>query len=619
MSTQNNDYGIYDFPLYKLKHIDNLREIIENAEKYYADRNAFLIKDPIALRELDPRSEEARNYKIDSDDPYRPVKYKQFAADVRALGSYLKSIGISRKNKVAILAETRYEWYVSYMAVINGLAILVPLDKELQDPELLNNLERSQVNTIIYSKNNRDSLVHLKDKIPFIENYISMDLPEAEANGKSVEDNEINGKTEHFFWDVLEEGYEVRANGDTSYDTLPLDPDDFWLLLFTSGTSSKSKAVMLSHTNIVTVVDYASSMVDFENATLLSILPLHHTYESTCGFVIQMFMGNTVAVSDGLLNVVKNVRQSGTTMILMVPAILEAFYRILKRKISQDKELEAKFKKGLEISKTFEGDNPETLKKRRELFKPIHQATGGTLLHLVVGGAYIKPEVLEFFNLLGFIAFQGYGLTEASPILALNRDYYKRDGAAGLPIPTMEAKIINQDDKGIGEICGRGPSIMLGYYEDPELTKEAIDEDGFYHTGDYGYMDDNQFIYITGRKANIIVAKNGENIFPEEIETVLDEADIIQEVVVYAHKDERTSDQIIVAEVLPDEKYVEAKYGEDTPLDAPEVLEDVKAAVKEKNKELRQIQRVEKVVLRTEPFPRNTSNKIVRRKIQKNI
>lgn len=403
MQKELSETELYGFPLYDLNYVKDLREILEHCETIYKDRNAFLVKDPIALRELDPRSEEARKFKKNSDDPYRAIKYSQFAKDVRALGSYLKSIGITKENKVAIIAETRYEWYLSYLAVINGLAVTVPIDKGLQDYELLNNLSRAHVNTILYSNRVRKSLVNLADDIDFVENYINMDLPYAEAHGKSIEDNEINGKKEHYFWDILNKGYEIRANGDTSYDTLDLDRDAFSLLLFTSGTSANSKAVMLSHRNIVTVVNNASRLVDFSDSTLLSLLPLHHTYESTCGFVIQMFMGNTVAVSDGLFNVLKNIKQSKATMLIVVPAILEAIYRIVKRRVSKDKLLLAKLKIGLKISKSFKKDEPKTYERRRKLFKAVHEITGGSLRHFFVGGAYAKPEIMEFFNLLGFV------------------------------------------------------------------------------------------------------------------------------------------------------------------------------------------------------------------------
>lgn len=596
-------YGIYKYPLMDLRQVRDLREMLNTSEELYGERAAFLIKDPVALREVEPKSEAALAYKPNPNDEYRSISFKQYASDVRAFGSYLKSLGIQSDDKVAIVAETRYEWYVSYLATVNGLAIVVPLDKNLGPAEILNNLERAQCNTVIYSKATADKVEANLGEINFVKNFINMDyVADLAANHPEV-----------YFWDVLAKGYAIREQ-DKSYDKLELDPEAFSILLFTSGTTSKSKAVMLSHKNICAVVNGAPSMVDLKEATCLSILPLHHTYEATCGFLIQIYLGNTIAVGDGLRHIVKNADQAKVTLFLMVPAILEAIYKTIQGKLNADPKLAKKFSFGLKLTRFLRKFGIDI---RKKVFKSVHDMFGGELTHIVIGGAAIEPKILDFFNDLGFAAIQGYGLTESSPIFALNREKYYDSASAGLPIPSMEAKIINKDANGIGEIVGRGPSIMIGYYQDPERTAEAIDSEGFYHTGDYGYIDDRGFIYITGRKANIIVAKNGENVFPEEVEFVLERNEIIKEVVVYGERDEK-AEQIITAEVFPDADYVKSVLGT-TDLNAPEVRDAVDQAIKNSNRELNTQQKVRDFHIRTEPFPRNTSNKILRNRHQRNV
>ena len=608
----NRSKDFYKYPLHERRPITDLRDMLNQSARLFPDRTAFLLKEPIPLREFAPRSAEALDFKANADDPYRELTYKQYNEDVRALGSALKELGIQADDMVCILAETRYEWYVSYLATVMGLAIVVPLDRNLPTHELLNNLERANAKAILYSASNRDKLVELEQDIPFVEHYVAMDLPQDEVTGAQPGTAKINGKDELYFWDMIKAGNNIRKSGDLSYDSLQIDPEAFSILLFTSGTTSKSKAVMLSHRNIASNAMYATSMVDFDNITVLSILPLHHTYEATCGFIMQIYMGNKIAVGDGLRHITKNAQQAKASMILMVPAILEAIYKRVTKTIQKDPDTAKKFNTGLKISNFLKKIRIDISKR---IFSTVHDIFGGEMKYLIVGGAAIEPKILEFFGDLGFQAFQGYGLTEASPIFALNRDHYKESASAGLPVPYLEAKIINEDEHGIGEIIGRGPNIMLGYYQDEEKTREALDEEGYYHTGDYGYIDDRGFIFITGRKANIIVAKNGENVFPEELEFILAENGVVLESVVFGERDAETSEQIISVEVFPDAEYVKENLG-DVELTGPEVQKAVEAAVTESNKKLQIHQKIRNVYLRDDAFPKNTSNKILRSRHQ---
>lgn len=613
---QNNE-KMYSYPLHESYRSRDLREMIERSASLYAEENAFLLKDPVALRELDPRSEAAINFRINPDNEYRGITYRQVNEDRKALGSAMLDLGISKDDKVIILAETRYEWYITYLATVCGLAIIAPMDKELPANEVENLINRSGANTIFYSRSQEDKLLGIADNIKQVKNLVSYDLPTENSSKLAGEDKDL-----FFLWDLINTGNSIRANGNTQYDNLPIDPRALAVLLFTSGTTAKSKAVMLCHDNLcVNIYDVCLTVEFDKNDTLLSVLPLHHTFEATAGFLLPLSRGGKIAMNDGLRHIAKNLQQSKTSILIAVPLLLETLHKTILRKATGDAKVAKKYKLGLSLAKAL---NKIKLNFNDKIFAEIHKGLGGHLRLLVCGGAAIEPQILADFNDWGITAIQGYGVTECSPIISNNRPKYKEHASAGLPTPHAEVKIINEDENGIGEIIARGPNVMLGYYEDPEKTAEAIDSEGFYHTGDYGYIDDRGFIYITGRKANIIVTKNGKNIFPEEIEFVLLKENIIEEVVVYGERDEY-GEQIITAEVFPSveelAKVLETNAKDiDTSVLTGSVAEGlVKDAISKANKELQNFKKVKDIVLRAEPFPRNTSKKILRNKEQRNV
>ena len=613
---QNNE-KMYSYPLHESYRSRDLREMIERSASLYAEENAFLLKDPVALRELDPRSEAAINFRINPDNEYRGITYRQVNEDRKALGSAMLDLGISKDDKVIILAETRYEWYITYLATVCGLAIIAPMDKELPANEVENLINRSGANTIFYSRSQEDKLLGIADNIKQVKNLVSYDLPTENSSKLAGEDKDL-----FFLWDLINTGNSIRANGNTQYDNLPIDPRALAVLLFTSGTTAKSKAVMLCHDNLcVNIYDVCLTVEFDKNDTLLSVLPLHHTFEATAGFLLPLSRGGKIAMNDGLRHIAKNLQQSKTSILIAVPLLLETLHKTILRKATGDAKVAKKYKLGLSLAKAL---NKIKLNFNDKIFAEIHKGLGGHLRLLVCGGAAIEPQILADFNDWGITAIQGYGVTECSPIISNNRPKYKEHASAGLPTPHVEVKIINEDENGIGEIIARGPNVMLGYYEDPEKTAEAIDSEGFYHTGDYGYIDDRGFIYITGRKANIIVTKNGKNIFPEEIEFVLLKENIMEEVVVYGERDEY-GEQIITAEVFPSveelAKVLETNAKDiDTSVLTGSVAEGlVKDAISKANRELQNFKKVKDIVLRAEPFPRNTSKKILRNKEQRNV
>lgn len=594
---------LYKSPLYPVREIKDLRDMIQQSEELYADETAYMVKDPIALREIEPRSEEAKQLRHDPARAYGKISFRQFISDVRAFATGLMQLGVKPGCRVAIFAETRYEWYVSYLAVVNGLAVVVPLDKEQPAAELLSLVQRSNADTLLYSNFKKELVEEMRPQMDGVERFVQFDLPADE------DDNT------HYFWDILQEGQRLREAGDRAYDELPLDREAMSVLLFTSGTSSKSKAVMLSHKNICTNLMGMCSMVYIdERDTFLSVLPLHHTYECTCGYLCQLYRGSAVAVSDGLRHIVNNMKEAGVTIILVVPLMVEAFHRGIYRKVNADPETAKKLEFGKKLSNFL---LKLKIDARKKLFKQIHDGFGGKLNLMIAGGAAISPELISSMQELGFHTIQGYGLTECAPILALNRDTYYNNESAGLPLPGVDIKIIDPDEDGIGEIIGKGDNVMLGYYNAPELNAEAIDEEGYYHTGDLGYMTEEQFVIITGRKSNLIVTKNGKNIYPEEIEYLINQSDLVQEAIVYGVEDP-TGEELVTAEVFPNAEAI----AEDPELaDLPLTDERVKAKIvdyikDDVNAKLIQYKRVRNVILRDTEFPKNTSRKIKRYKTQ---
>lgn len=579
--------NIYKFPLYETRQITDLRDMLRGSVELYSDKTAFLTK---------PKKGE----------PYVPITYKQYGAHVDAFGSKLFEMGITADRRVAIVAETRYEWYISYLATVNGAAIIVPLDKELPAAEINLMLKRADCDVVIYSPSLRDKVLEAAEGVESLKFFILMDYYKNEVEPFTVQASKDNLPQEYSFRYLLAEGQELLDSGYRDFLDCQIDPNEMRILLFTSGTTARSKAVMHSHHTISTNLIAMTEMIHIEDETALSVLPLHHTYECTCGFLCQIYKGSTIAEAEGLRYIVDNLKESKTTLLLAVPLIFEAFHKRIWRTIDKQGkrktvEFALKFtralsKVGIDLRKTF--------------FKDIHAALGGHMRLLIAGGAAIDPKVLEDFTDFGFIAVQGYGLTECGPILALNRDKYFQHKSAGLPLPRTEAEVVDPDKNGIGEFRSRGDNVMLGYYGDPELTAEAL-QDGWFYTGDFGYIDQAGFLVITGRKKNVIVTKNGENVFPEEIEAIINRYDVVAESVV-SSVDGRQGDMDIVIEIYPDSEALQEHFGHKDYTDE-EVLNLMKNLVKEFNDTQPLYKRIKNVSLRDEPFEKNTSKKIIRK------
>jgi long-chain acyl-CoA synthetase len=562
-------------PLYEVRQITTLKDMLDSSAEIFSNSTAFLIK-----------TEEGGSYK--------PVTYSAFRDDVNAFGTALIDLGLLN-GRIAIISENRYEWTVTYLAVANGTGVVVPMDKELPVSELKNLLIRSKADAVVYSSGKSADVESIAGDIPNVKYLISMDSDENKGHVYSYKE-------------LLKKGYELVREGNRKFVDADIDKHAMSILLFTSGTTDKSKAVMLSHHNICSnLMDMCSMLFIGEEDVFLLVLPLHHTYACTCGFLCQIYRGCTIAFCEGLRHVAKNLKESGTTILLAVPLILEAMYKRIWDQASKNPETLRKLKLGLRISRILRIVGIDI---RRKLFKQIIDNFGGKIRMFISGGAAIDPQVVRGFQDFGIQCLQGYGLTECSPIIALNRNCYYKNESAGLPLPHTEIKIYNPNEEGIGEIIAKGPNIMLGYYENEQATKEAI-VDGWFHTGDLGYMDSENFVHITGRQKNVIVTKNGKNIYPEEIEALLGRSPYIAESIVYGKTGKGTGEIEVAAEIYPNMEKVSEALGIENP-PREKIRELLNAEVHKVNKMLVLYKYIRHFTVRDKEFEKTTSRKIIR-------
>lgn len=560
---ENFNPGIYGKePLFNVREISTLKEMFETSTKMYAERVAFLEK-------------------FDSKEAYTEMTFQQFRDDVYAFATGLLDMGFKGK-KVAVIGENSYRWIVTYMSVVTGVGTIVPIDKELPYDEIKYLLDFSGCEAIVASKK------ILKNKPELLDCGIKV---------ISMGDGELTMDS------VMEKGRELLASGDKTYENAEVLPDDVNIILFTSGTTGVSKGVMLSHRNICSnLMNICAVFKITEEDRVFSVLPLHHTYECTCGHLAEIYVGASVAYCQGLKYLVKNMQEVKPTMFFAVPLILQSIYKMLNRTL--EKKGKAKtVKKGIAISKFLLKFGIDI---RRKLFSEIIENFGGELKMFLVGAAHIEPEILQFFTDIGITSIQGYGMTECSPLIAANRVCRHRNESAGLPIPEIYVEIDNPDENGVGEIIAKGDSVMVGYYNNPEETEKTL-KDGWLHTGDLGYLDKG-FIHITGRSKNVIITANGKNVFPEEIEGYLCRSKYISEAMVY--EAEIDGKKVLSAQVYPEAEAIEEALEKGCSHDDITAL--IEEEVKSVNKDIPQWKAVANLIVRKEPFIKTTTQKIKR-------
>lgn len=546
------------YQTYDVRHIRDLREMLRSSTEIYAEKNAFLQK---------------------TDGEYRGITYATLRHDVEALGTELWARGLAGK-RVMVTGENCYAWAVSYLAVICGLGVVVPVDRELPAEEMVNIAGIAEVSAILYAPSAEAKVAALPDglvRIPFT------DIPA-----------------------LVEAGAAKVEAGVRNYLDAPIDPDAMSALLFTSGTTGVSKGVMLSQHNICFNLEEMCQMLYIgPEDVFLSVLPMHHAYECTCGFLCQIYRGTTVAFCEGLRYITRNMKEVQPTKMCCVPLLVESLYGKIWANIRK-KGMEKKVRAAIKLSNRL---RKVGINITRKLFAEIYDSLGGRLNTLISGGASVNPEVLQGLRDFGLLAVQGYGLTECSPIAALNSDNFYRDDSAGLATPNTVLDIYNPEEDGTGEIRFKGENIMLGYYNAPELTAEVKRGEWFY-TGDLGYIDAEGFLHITGRKKNVIVTSNGKNIFPEELETYLGRNSFVKESVIVGIPNAHKKDYDIVAVIVPDTEHFTEVYGE--AYTAEQVREELARAVAEVNELVQSYKRIDLFIRRDEEFEKNTSKKIKR-------
>ena len=563
----------YDGVNYPVRNITDLKDLFTSSISMFGDNAAYLIKDKKAGK-------------------YMPITYEQVGKDMLALGTKFVDMGLAGK-KIGVIGETRYEWLVTYFTVVSGVGVIVPLDKNLPEGELFGLIERSGMSAIVYSPVEAKKIANLKEQETSIEYYISM-----EADPK---------QEENLNWhDLVDAGAELAAAGDTRYKNAEIDPESMSTLLFTSGTTGLAKGVMLSHKNLANNVLQLSQYFKIpEPGIVFSILPVHHVYAMTCDILTTFYQGKTIAVCEGLKYIQKNMTEVHPNVMLGVPLVFEKLYKGMWKQAKRRGEDE-KLRRAVDLSKRLGLYRNKAAVRR--MFKAIHQSFGGDLQVFVEGGAAADPFVIEEFEAMGINMVQGYGMSECSPIIALNRDRYRKAGPVGQPVQGAEVRIIDQDEDGIGQIIVKSPSVMMGYYENPEATAETI-RDGWLYTGDLGYFDSEGFLYITGRSKTVIVTKGGKNIFPEEVEEILLKDELIQEVVVHGVEDERVGNVMITADIFPNYALLKETAGEMSKSDIYHFFRDRVDSINETMPPYKQVKRIS---IRETEFVKTTTGKIKR-------
>ena len=508
--------------LYKAERFDNIRDIISNSVKLYPNNVAFKIK-----------------HKNGKEVSYTDITYTEFQNDINEFGTGLLKLGYKDK-RVAVIGKNSYEWALTYYAVLNGLGVLVPLDKGLPEAEIELSLKRSKAEVIVFEKEFEESINRIiESKSTNLKEAICMQESKFEYMKTMNEVKSIGAKE--------------LANGDKSYIEAEINNKEMAAIIFTSGTTSMAKGVMLSHYNIASNI-YCMQLVEkaYDTDVNMAFLPFHHTFGST-GLLFFLAHGATNVFCDGLRYIQDNLKEYKVSVFVCVPLLLEAMYKKIMVQIEkQGKTKTVKF--GIKLSKFLLKFGIDI---RRKLFKEIIDNLGGKLRFVISGASAIDKNVAEGFNNFGILAVQGYGLTETSPVLTAENAKVLRSGSIGYPLPEVEIKIDNPNEEGIGEIIAKGPNVMLGYYENEEATNEVL-VDGWFHTGDLGYMDKDGIIFIAGRKKNVIVLKNGKNIYPEELELLINNLPYVAESMVFGMP--KGDDLVVSVKIVYNESYVKDKY-----------------------------------------------------------
>ena len=557
---------------HKCDEITNFKDMLERSGEIFKTRTAFKLKD-------------------EKGNIYNKT-YEELKKDVTSLGTSLIEKGLLNK-KIAIIGKNSYKWAISYLSA-SIVGVVVPIDKELHSDDVINFLNVSESDCILGDSKNLEQIIKneninkLKNK-----NMIFINFDKKENNDKFI-----------LLDEEIEKGKKLLEEGNTKFEEIKINPDELKILLFTSGTTGNAKGVCLSQRNISSNILSTYGIVKVKRSDLFfSILPLHHTYECTLGFLLPLYSGASICYCDGLRHISTNMLEYHPSVILCVPLLLENMYKKIMKSM----------KTSLPQKYTKDTENP--IEKLPYLIKKIvknkvKNTLGGRLRVFIVGAASVNPEIANTFDKLGLNSLQGYGLTECAPLVAGNTDFYKRNDSAGLPIPKVEYKIDNPNDEGVGEIIVKGPNVMLGYYKMPEETQKVL-KDGWFHTGDLGKIDENGFLYITGRCKSVIITKNGKNIYPEEIESYLNDNPLIAESLVSGEQKENDDDTFVNAQIFPNIEAI-TEYLKGTVPTKEEIKKIISDVVSNVNSKIPNYKHIKNFVVRDKEFEKTTTQKIKR-------
>lgn len=556
--------------IYDYLKINDLKDMLNKTGILYADRPAYKIK-----------VEEGK---------YQIYTHKEVRDMINNLGTALINLGLKGK-RIAVIGENRYEWEIAYLSIVCGTGTVVPLDKSLPANELELLIERSDIEAIFYTKKYSDIIQNIKySEKNKLKHLISMDSDE---NLEGIYSQK----------ELIREGRKLIEEGNNEFLNAKIDPKEMEIMLFTSGTTSKAKVVALSHENICTnLMDIGSVLDVTQEDVFLSILPIHHVFECTVGFLFSLYKGAETVFCDGLRHIVENLNEYHVTVMACVPGIYERIFMMIRKKLDKQGKLE-------EILKNEEKYKNSSMQKKKEVFKEIHNMLGGKVKLLISGAAALDKTIEEKYRLLGLNLVQGYGLTETSPVVAVGTNKNYKLGSIGKTVPSVEAKLVDVNDDGIGELVVRGSSVMIGYYENEKVNKKSL-QDGWFYTGDLAKIDEEGYIFICGRKKSVIVLKNGKNIFPEEMENLVNKIEGIRESFIFGKIQSNDENNIkINVKIVFDRDVMKDVYKVEEDEDIYKVLSK---KIKEVNQTMPSYKAIRGMILTEEPLIKTTTNKIKR-------
>ena len=550
--------------------ITDLKDMLNKTKEIYGDNPAYKVRKP--------------------EGGYQIITHREVREMVDYLGTALCSLGLKDK-KIAVIGENRYEWGISYLSIVCGTGIVVPLDKALPENELERLIERSEIHAIFFSKKYLETVKKIKlNKNNKLEYLISMDLDKKEEDVYSQKELIFLGKK------LVDEGHKEFLEA-------KIDPNKMNIMLFTSGTTSESKVVALSHTNICSnLMDLGNTLDITSKDILLSVLPLHHVFECTVGLLFSLYVGAQTVFCDGIKHIAENLREYKASIMFCVPGIYERIFMMIRKNIEKAGKLE-------EFLKMEEKAKSVSMEERKEIFKPIHDMLGGNIKMFASGAAALDSKIEEQYRLIGINLVQGYGLTEASPVIAVGTKENYRLGSIGKVLPSVKAKIVNVNSDNMGELVVKGPNVMLGYYKNEKATEEAL-KDGWLYTGDLAKIDEDGFIYICGRKKSVIVLKNGKNIFPEEMESLINKIEGVEESFIFGKKISEDKENIkINVKIVFNRNTMKELYNVET----DEKIHSIFAEkIKEINTNMPKYKSIKKIIITEKPLIKTTTNKIKR-------